>query len=169
MVHLAASTQGAVDGVPAGERADRGRDDLDLCSKQVPWQLEVESRSGGKVIVPSDRASGEVGQSLEGKVERSGELAFCPARALRVVDQAVRLVEPDREPWTCAAQERFDRPRFWFGCGSRPGVIATARGTAGPPAIGEVAVQVDAVGVAARPSDGSVRIRVGKKPQPHTG
>src|SRR5207253_11434341 len=170
MVHLSASADEAIDGESACKRADRMRDDVDLRSAQFPaWQLKVECRAWDAVVVPSDRASRIVGQSLQGKSERSSKLALCPAGALRIVDQSVRLVEPNREPWARAAEERFDRPRLWFGGRSWAGVVATARGTERTPAIGEVAVQVDAVGVDARPSDGPVWIRVGKQPQSHAG
>jgi hypothetical protein len=85
--------------------------------------------------------------------------------APRLVREGQRLVEPHRQPRAQTQDERVRQPRL--GLGQRPGarVLLVAGPSSRPPLPGEVAVDVDAVGILARASGDAVGVEVVDHPQ----
>src|SRR5437763_15512451 len=98
--------------------ANRGR------SQPLVGQFEIEGRGGHTVIFPADCASWIVIEPLEWEAGLSAEHLLGPPGSLRVVDQSVRLVEPDREARPDMGDERRHRARLGFRGGAAAGVVA---------------------------------------------
>ena len=109
-----------------------------------------------------------VGERLHGQADESGESALERLRAFRVVDDSEMLVEPDRQPWPDPHDRPVGGPALRLGERPRPRVESAGAAQV-PPAVWEVAVQVDTVRVAECSHRQAVRVEHGHQPQIDAG
>jgi hypothetical protein len=85
----------------------------------------------------------------------------------RRVDERERLVKPDRDVGLDPLDQAHRDPRLALGRGTPSRVVAAPRSA--PPAVGEVAVQVDAARVLPRVRGPAVRVQARQDPQVEEG
>src|SRR5581483_11976804 len=111
---------------------------------------ELDDEGGrlrGAVVLPGDDASRLARQAREPEPREACEAALDGDVAARLVDDVEVLVEPDRHLRVEPRDQAPGDPALGLRERVRAGVVDAAERA---PAAGEVAVQVDAVGVAAR-------------------
>ena len=116
------------------------------------------------VLPRRDRAWRAV-EELEAHAHQASVSALDRGIAARPVHEVRVLVVPDRQRRPLPEDEAVDGARLGFGQRARAGVIGPAGQR--PPAVGEVAVEVDAVGVLARVGGAAVGVELVHQPEGH--
>ncbi len=121
------------------------------------------------MILPPGRAAAVARQSAHGKSDHRRVAAFDARVSAGQVDHPERLVKPDRDRRPQAPDEPRGEPRLRLREGIAAGVVDPGTVAARPPAVGEVAVKVNASRIAPRPHGQPVRVQVLDRPQLDTG
>jgi hypothetical protein len=117
------------------------------------------------MILPPHCAAGVARQPSQWQAAQLGEATLEEGVASRFVNDSEWLVKEDRDPRPQAQDEPVGDARFGLRQGTRARILLIARCPRGAPPVGEVAIEINAVGVLARIGSGSVRVEVVEDPQ----
>ena len=117
------------------------------------------------MVLPAHGTAGVARQPSQWQTAQLGEATLDSRVAPRFVDQPERLVKEDRDLRTQAQDEVVGDTRFGLRQSAPTGILLIARPSRRAPTIREVAVEIDAAGVLARASGGSVGVEVVQHPQ----
>jgi hypothetical protein len=126
------------------------------------WEFDHEGGAGDRVVFPGGDASGFACKASEWKLDERCEASLDRNAASGFVNQVEVLVEPDRHDGAEAADESVGDPCFGLGERAGAGVVDAGQRV---PVPWEVAVEIDAVCVAACAASRTVGIEVGNDPE----
>jgi hypothetical protein len=134
-------------------------------------QLDHErGRAREAVVLPADRRAVVARQPAGGQPDAAGVGAHRRAvGAARQDDEPHVLVVVEREVGLDIGDERLQRTGLGLGRAARAGVVRLERPPAAGPPVREVAVEIDAAGVLARPGAHPVGVRALDEPELDTG
>src|SRR3954469_14694701 len=128
---------------------------------------QLDDERGGaaqQVVLPADGAAGVAREPSQREPAQAAEAPLDVGAPPGSVDEAERLVEPDRDAWTHALDQLYRRARLRLGGRARPAVLDIAAREEVPPAPREVAVEVDSAAVHARAGGVAVGVEVVYEP-----